>query len=770
MWSERVAISIFLSFSLSVCHCQYGGFELPQLRPTSTEPPPPSRENGGLKPFPGYLPDPPRGVVVTKVEPEGPPSYGSGSEDKITIPATRPRVPQVPDYVPEKPLTDSEPAQNYPSQPAPDSGYGVEIPQTYPKPGPEYPSQPAQGSGYGFDKPQIYPKPQSGYQDQPAPGPDYSAGGKQEYPEEYEAKPLEKPQEPYGPGSEGRPQLIPVDSSYGNPAPVPSGPSPDLPLDGYAPPPSRPVDSYQPEPVVPPPGDYTPVKPVEQYIPVAPSGGYDTPIVRVPQTADPAYSEQPSKPVDSYKPEPVASKPVDGYAPVNPIKPVDGYAPINPVKPVNPYVPELPSGSYGGPKRQVPSQLPRRPETGPPEQLPGSGYGQPPIVPQGDKPYETKPVNPHVPDYSNSYADDEVGPDGCICVPFYQCKDGNIVDDGAGIIDPRSKRPPSQQIPLESSYAPPHCGQFHVCCSDPEQVTVKPYEPRCGIRNPSGLNRRILSPHGKEESDFGEWPWQAAVLKHDKLQGQNLFQCGGTLIDDQHVLTVAHCVASAASPYSQNKLKVRLGEWDTQTDKEFNPHEDYDVIYIAIHPEFRNQSLWNDVAVLTLDRKVNFKPHIDRVCLPDPSEVFDGQTCVTTGWGKNAYKGGSYSNILKEATLPVVPRGECQYNLRRTRLGRRFRLHSSFMCAGGQEGKDSCKGDGGGPLVCYRKDGTYTLAGLVAWGIDCGQPNVPGVYVKVQEFLPWIGQQTAVDPSSYKPAYLEPPKVQPIPVQPSGGY
>merc|ERR1712152_45906 len=329
---------------------------------------------------------------------------------------------------------------------------------------------------------------------------------------------------------------------------------------------------------------------------------------------------------------------------------------------------------------------------------------------------------------------------GYMCVPYYQCSNGTIITDGFGALTPEDSKCP---------------GFLDVCCKDPDFIPPPPppivkYQPKCGRRNLNGLGARIQG-FTESESQFGEWPHMCAVLHSKPVEQEagyggepetvNLYQCGGSLIAPGVILTAAHCV----DKFRQNptELKIRCGEWDTQHQTEPYPHQDRDVQNLAIHPEFDGRNLQNDFAVLFTNGEFVLDQHIDTACLPAADEIFDGSTCFATGWGKDQFgAAGQYQVVLKEIDLPVVNHGVCQDKLRTTRLGQKYKLHDSFLCAGGIPGKDTCKGDGGSPLVCPSKydPNTFVQAGIVAWGIGCGESGTPGVYADVSKATCWIDQ------------------------------
>jgi len=58
--------------------------------------------------------------------------------------------------------------------------------------------------------------------------------------------------------------------------------------------------------------------------------------------------------------------------------------------------------------------------------------------------------------------------------------------------------------------------------------------------------------------------------------------------------------------------------------------------------------------------------------------------------------------------------------------------------------------------MCPSKDYPNTLiqAGIVAWGVDCGLPDVPGVYLNVAKFRNWIDQEIETYKKSLPPKII----------------
>ncbi|CAB1456523.1 unnamed protein product [Pleuronectes platessa] len=210
------------------------------------------------------------------------------------------------------------------------------------------------------------------------------------------------------------------------------------------------------------------------------------------------------------------------------------------------------------------------------------------------------------------------------------------------------------------------------------------------------INTRII---GGQTATPGDWPWQVSLV----LFGRHI--CGGSLINDQWVMTTAHCISGSGSG-----VTVYLGRFNQSGP---NPNE--------------------------LSSPVNFTNYIQPVCLADANSILhSGVSTWVAGWGNTRPNGASASDTLQEANLDIVGNEECQRNSI-------FDITDKMICAWVRAGGiDSCQGDSGGGLVTKVGSG-WAAVGIVSFGDGCAKPNVPGIYTRVSEYMEWISIITGSD-------------------------
>ncbi|XP_067003858.2 brachyurin [Anabrus simplex] len=243
----------------------------------------------------------------------------------------------------------------------------------------------------------------------------------------------------------------------------------------------------------------------------------------------------------------------------------------------------------------------------------------------------------------------------------------------------------------------------------------------------AGLSR--VSVHSRiingEPARRGQFPWQAAII------ADNSHLCGGSLISNQWVLTAAHCV----EPYTT--FLVVLGAstvWFNESG----------VVQQAtrskvVHPDYNSQLYTNDIALLRLLSIVSSNTYINAVRLPSASQAensFEGSVVRISGWGSTE-GGGSTSDYLNFADVTVISNEDCAMWFGRF-------VTSTNICTVGEDGKNPCSGDSGGPLITHESDGRYTQIGVVSFGSRQCTANIPVAYSRVTSFLSWISSTTNI--------------------------
>eukprot|EP00096_Caligus_rogercresseyi_P006964 TRINITY_DN240_c0_g1_i14.p1 TRINITY_DN240_c0_g1~~TRINITY_DN240_c0_g1_i14.p1 ORF type:complete len:441 (-),score=97.98 TRINITY_DN240_c0_g1_i14:933-2255(-) len=289
------------------------------------------------------------------------------------------------------------------------------------------------------------------------------------------------------------------------------------------------------------------------------------------------------------------------------------------------------------------------------------------------------------------------------------------------------------------------CGGFlFACCQRPSAVGTQQIietdkntrpeleygpvqnEASCGIsnNNPNVAQRRIV---GGDEAGFGSFPWQAYVRIGTS-------RCGGSLVNEWYVVTAGHCVARA----TPGQVRVTLGEYVLKSNAEPLPGRTYGASRIKVHPYFKftPQADRFDVAVIRLNRRVDYAPHISPICLPPKNMEMGSFHGWASGWG--ALEPGSRlrPKTLQVVDVPMIANRECEKWHRRK--GINVIIYDEMVCAGYfKGGKDSCQGDSGGPLMT-EVEGRWTLIGIVSAGYSCAKRGQPGIYHRVPHTSDWI--------------------------------
>lgn len=239
--------------------------------------------------------------------------------------------------------------------------------------------------------------------------------------------------------------------------------------------------------------------------------------------------------------------------------------------------------------------------------------------------------------------------------------------------------------------------------------------------------------------------------------------CGGSIIQDNFVLTAAHCV----NTLREDDMAVYDGD-ARQPPAGIGTY--YGIEELRYHPAYNAATFVNDIAVLRVPG-LRAVPSTSLASLETINSMAKNTLVTVAGWGRFNRINEQTSSQLLAADLFYLNHLDCDFEFRTRTFPTGLGIIGEWnVCAGNSVGVQSaCHGDSGGPLYLQTQNSQEQI-GIVSWGqpgqfgVGCGFFGEPGVFTNVGYYRDWISSTIA----DMTPINNTPEEQAPA-IEPSGG-